>query len=90
MGARFCAYGPLHRKVMKAVPLSFPTVSLVGVAVFVVVVAAYRWLVHETLPPEDRLPALKLHVQAAVLIAAASGGFPVLRSAVAMFGGSTP
>lgn len=67
--------------------MEFPVTSLVGVIVFVVAVATYRWLVHETLPPEDRLPALKLHVQAAVLIAAASGGVPLLRAAVAMISG---
>lgn len=67
--------------------MSFPTASLVGVVVFMVVVAAYRWIVHETLPPEDRLPALRMHLQAAVLIAAASGGLPLLRAAVAMFSG---
>lgn len=61
--------------------------SLVGVIVFVVVVAAYRWLVHGTLPSEDRLPALKMHIQAAMLIAAASGGVPLVRAAAAMFSG---
>jgi hypothetical protein len=61
--------------------------NLAGVIVFVVVVAVYRWLVHRTLPPEDRLPALRMHIQAAVLIAAASGGVPLVRAAVAMFSG---
>ncbi|MGY0385442.1 hypothetical protein ACWZJV_00645 [Nocardioides sp. WG-D5] len=60
--------------------------SFLGVVVFVVVLATYRWLVYETLRPEDRLPALKLHVQAAVLIGAVSGGAPLMRAAVAMFG----
>lgn len=67
--------------------MQFPLASLVGVIVFVVVVATYRWIVYETLPPEDRLPALKIHVQAAVFIAAASGGPPLLRAAVAMISG---